>query len=212
MGCVEYVHGCFKGGSFRKENTSADHCRYGHGIYPAFNCFAFPVSIIALVRTRNNDLEYKGIGLCIAGLSVSLITSALMISVIQLVVLPKLEDAERNTWAIQSIDNQRRIGVAYTQYLGNNDGWYPVVYGAAGVGGKQGNSLASGMGPLPDAVSHIYGAKVPTKERPLNKYIGNLEIFHNPADGGSGKNGPSLPHNVHSCWESFGNSYQPSGG
>ncbi len=28
---------------------------------PLFNCFAFPVSIIALVRTRNNDLEYKGI-------------------------------------------------------------------------------------------------------------------------------------------------------
>ena len=179
---------------------------------PLFNCFAFPVSIIAPVRTRNNDLEYKGIGFCIAALSVSLITSALMIPVIQLVVLPKLADAKRNTWAIQSIDNQRGIGVAYTQYLGDNDGWYPVVQGNAGVGGKQGNSLDSGMSPLPDAVSHIFGAKIPAKERPLNKYIGNLEIFHNPADGGSGKNGPSLPHNVHSCWESFGNSYQPSGG
>ena len=69
------------------------------------------------------------------------------------------------------------------------------------------------MRPLPDAVSRIYGAKVPAKERPLNKYVGNLEIFHDPADVGSGKNGPSLPHNVrhnmHSYWESFGNSYQP---
>ena len=177
---------------------------------PLFNCFAFPVSIIALVRTRNNDLEYKGIGLCIAALSVSLMTSALMILVIQLVVLPKLADAKRNTWAIQSIDNQRGIGVAYTQYLGDNDGWYPVVQGNAGVGGKQGNSLDSGMSPLPDAVSHIFGAKVPAKERPLNKYIGNLEIFHDPADGGSGAlGGSSLAYNEHSCWESFGNSYQP---
>lgn len=126
---------------------------------PLFNCFAFPVSIIALVRTRNNDLEYKGIGLCIAALSVSLITSALMIPVIQLVMLPKLADATRNIWAIQSIDNQSGIGVAYTQYLGDNEGWYPVVQAAAGVGGKQGDSLDGGMRPLPDAVSRIYGCQ-----------------------------------------------------
>ena len=109
---------------------------------PLFNCFAFPVSIIALVRTRNNYLEYKGTGLCIAALSVKLITSAVMIPVIQLVVLPKLADAKRNTWAMQSVENQHSNGVAYTQYLDDNDGWYPVVYGAAGVGGKQGNAMS----------------------------------------------------------------------
>ena len=169
---------------------------------PLFNCFAFPVSIIALVRTRNNDLEYKGTGLCIAALSVSLITSALMIPVIPLVVLPKVADARKNAWAIQSIENQRGIGVAYTQYLDDNEGWYPVVRGNAGVGGKQGYALGMDR-PLPHIVSNLYGAKVPERDRPLNKYVGNLEIFHDPADEGGGA------YNVPSYWESFGNSYQP---
>ena len=127
-------------------------------LIPLFNCFAFPVSIIAPVRTRNNVLEYKGTGFCIAALSVSLITSALMIPLIPLVVLPKLADAKRNTWAIQSIDNQRGIGVTYSQYLNDNEGWYPIAQGAAGVGGKQGNSYG-GISPLPDVVSRLYGGQ-----------------------------------------------------
>ena len=90
-------------------------------LIPLFNCFAFPVSIIALVRTRNNALEYKGTGFCISTFSVSLITSALMIPLIPLVVLPKLAAAKRNAWAIQSIDNQRGIRVAYTQYVDDNE-------------------------------------------------------------------------------------------
>ncbi len=169
---------------------------------PLFNCFAFPVSIIALVRTRNNELEYKGTGLCIAALSVSLITSALMIPLIPLVVLPELADAKRNSWAMQSVENQHSIGAAYTQYLNDNDGWYPVVYGAAGVGGKQGNAMGHERRALAEVVSRIYGAEIPIAERPLNKYISNLEIFHDPADVGGGA------YSVPSCWESFGNSYQ----
>lgn len=172
-------------------------------LIPIFNCLAFPVSIVALVRTNNNTLKYKGMGLCIAAIIVSLITSALMIPVVPLVVLPKLADAKRNTWAMQSVDNQRNIGAAYTQYLDDNDGWYPRVRGSAGVGGKQGNALGHN-GPLPDVVSRLYGAKVPEGDRPLNKYVSNLEIFHDPADMGGGA------FNVPSCWEAFGNSYQPS--
>ncbi len=105
---------------------------------------------------------------------------------------------------MQSVDTQRKIGAAYTQYLDDNDGWYPRVRGSAGVGGKQGNALRYDRSPLPDVVSRLYGAKVPEGDRPLNKYVSNLEIFHDPADMGGGA------FSVPSCWESFGNSYQPS--
>ena len=71
---------------------------------PLLNCLEFPVSIVALVRTNNNTLKYKGMGLCIAAIIVSLITSAVMIPVVPLVVLPRLADAKRNTWAMQSVD------------------------------------------------------------------------------------------------------------
>ncbi len=49
----------------------------------------------------------------------------------------------------------------------------------------------------------MYGAKVPQADRPLNLYISNVKTFHDPADTGGGA------HSVPSCWESFGNSYQP---
>ena len=148
---------------------------------PIFNCLAFPVSIVALVRTNNNYLKYRGMGLCIAAIIVSLITSALMIPIIPLVIA----EIKKNSWATQSVDNQRNIGAAYTQYLNDNDGWYPRVQGPAAVGGKQGNALGYD-GPLPNIVSRLYGAKVPEGDRPLNKYVSNLEIFHDPADMGGG--------------------------
>jgi hypothetical protein len=36
----------------------------------------------------------------------------------------------------------------------------------------------------------------------LNQYIGNVEVFHDPAD-----NGDSLNTQVKTCWEGWGNSY-----
>ena len=102
----------------------------------------------------------------------------------------------------QGIENQHAIGKAYAAYLADNDGWYPVVRGAAGVGGKTGNSRGP-RGPFPAVVGKFYGASVPEKERPLNAYIGSIKSFHDPADTGGGA------YNVHSCWDSFGNSYQP---
>ena len=102
----------------------------------------------------------------------------------------------------KSINNQKLINAAYVAYLGDNDGWFPVVNGMAGVGGKQGDGMGD-KGKLPNLAAKLYGAKVPEKERPLNNYVGDPRVFHDPADFGGGK------FSVKSCWESFGNSYQP---
>ena len=109
-------------------------------------------------------------------------------------------ETRRKQKIAQSIENQHAIGKAYAAYLADNDGVYPVVRGAAGVGGKTGNSRGP-RGPLPAVVGKFYGASVPEKERPLNAYIGSIKSFHDPADTGGGA------YNVHSCWDSFGNSY-----
>jgi hypothetical protein len=103
----------------------------------------------------------------------------------------------------KSINNQKQIGVGYVGYLGDNDGWFPRVAGPASVGGKQGDGMGGKGKLLPEQVARTYGAKVPVNERPLNKYVGDPRIFHDPADTGGG------PYSVKSCWESFGNSYQP---
>ena len=89
-----------------------------------------------------------------------------------------------------------------TGYLGDHDGWFPTVYGPAGLGGKTGNGMG-GSGPLPAIVVSLFGAKVPEAERPLNKYVGSADVFHDPADNGS------TLYKMRSCWNSLGTSYQP---
>ena len=103
----------------------------------------------------------------------------------------------------QSIENQRSIGEAFAAYLTDNNGSYPRVNGGAGVGGKMGSAIDGKGKPLPEIVARLYGATILAKDRPLNAYIGNINSFHDPADVGGGA------YKVSSCWESFGNSYQP---
>ena len=102
----------------------------------------------------------------------------------------------------KSINNQKQIGMAYVMYLNDHEGWFPRVAGPASVGGKQGDGMDS-KGKLPNLVARLYGAKAPANERPLNEYVSDPRIFHDPADTGGGA------FSVKSCWESFGNSYQP---
>ena len=151
------------------------------------------------------SLQAKGVVVCIsiAALIFIILISAFLLSKPTSAIGNALFGETRRKQKIaQSIENQHAIGKAYAAYLADNDGWYPVVRGAAGVGGKTGNSRGP-RGPLPVVVGKFYGASVPEKERPLNAYIGSIKSFHDPADTGGGA------YNVNSSWDSFGNSYQP---
>ena len=178
-------------------------------LVPIFNCLAVLVSIVALVRIQNSPSEHRGKPLAIAALMISLLTTALLVPLIPMVLRQTVTEPQRRQLALQSMDNQRAISAGYTGYLDDHEGWYPRVRGMAGVGGKTGLAVGYADGtdgdlkPLPPLIAALYGAKVPQADRPLNKYISNVKIFHDPADTGGGS------YLVPSCWESFGNSYQP---
>jgi len=143
---------------------------------------------------------------------IELLVVIAIIGILASLLLPVLSRAKKKARTMQSVSNQGGIGKAYVMYLDDNDGWFPRVSGPAGVGGKVGMAVgqsAKGLRPLPPVVVKLYGAKVPVEERPLNKYIStsmdenSLKVFHDPNDTGGGA------YSVPSCWESFGNSYQP---
>ena len=115
----------------------------------------------------------------------------------------KTAESQRQQKIVQSIENQKVIGQAYSEFLTDNNGSYPKVHGPAGVGGKLGSALDSNGKSLSAIVAKLYGATTPEKDRPLNAYITNLKSFHDPADAGGGA------YYVASAWEAFGNSYQP---
>lgn len=126
-------------------------------------------------------------------------------------LLVSLTAAERKklSWTqkvTQCAHNQQLIGKAYFAYANDHGGKFPIVPGPAAVGGQLGDGIGAKGKKLPNIVSRLYGAKVPEKERPLNKYIANIKSFHCPADTGGGA------YSVPSCWKTFGNSYQVQAG
>ena len=133
---------------------------------------------------------------------IELLVVIAIIGILAALLLPVLAKAKQKARKAKSKSNQHQIGAGYTSYLGDNDGWFPLVNGPAGIGGKQGTAT-SPKGPLPALVAQLYGASIPESERPLNSHVGSAEVFHDPSDIGGGA------YNVDSCWEQFGNSYQP---
>jgi len=134
---------------------------------------------------------------------IELLVVIAIIGILAGLLLPVLAGAKKKARTVKSISNQKQIGLGYEQYLGDHDQWFPVVAGPASVGGKQGTGMGHKGKPLPGPVARLYGAKVPASERPLNQYVGDPEVFHDPADIGGGI------YNLPSCWDSLGNSYQP---
>ena len=144
---------------------------------------------------------------------IELLVVIAIIGILAAMLLPVLAGAKKKARTAKSISNQKQIGAGYTGYLGDNDGWFPTVYGLAAVGGQTGNAKG-GSGPLPDLVVYVFGAKVPEAERPLNKYVGSPDVFHDPADNGTTVRDPTTgrTHKITSCWRALGNSYLPQVG
>ena len=133
---------------------------------------------------------------------IELLVVIAIIGILAALIFPVFAKAKAKARKAKSKSNQHQIAIGYTSYLGDNEGWFPIVNGPAGVGGKKGTAIGE-KGPLPTIVAQLYGATVPESERPLNEHVGDPEVFHDPSDIGGGA------YNVDSCWEQFGNSYQP---
>ena len=142
---------------------------------------------------------------------VEVLVVIVVLGVLMSILLPTLSKAKLTSKRTRSIANQKQISIGYNSYLHDNRGKYPQVWGFAAVGGKLGNLTNSFKMP-PNAphgfdinqVAVFYGATTPPDDRPLNEYISNnYKVFHDPMDIG----GTFL--NVDSCFEAFGNSYQP---
>ncbi len=142
---------------------------------------------------------------------IELLVVIVIFGVLMGVLLPTLSKAKLTGKRTHSIGNQKQIGIGYSSYVHDNRSHYPQVWGFAAAGGKLGNLTNSFEVPTNapadfdiHKVARFYGATTPPGDRPLNEYINNnYEIFHDPMDIG----GTLL--NVFSCFEAFGNSYQP---
>ena len=127
---------------------------------------------------------------------IELLVVIAIIAILAAMLLPALARAKEKAKQTYCINNEHQMAVAFQLYTSENNEFYPIQNGWAALGGQRPtNAIVSGL-------ASDYGGREYETNRPLNAYVGNVNVFHCPADKGD-----SLMPGLTSCWDAWGNSY-----
>jgi prepilin-type N-terminal cleavage/methylation domain-containing protein len=129
---------------------------------------------------------------------IELLVVVAIIAILAALLLPALARSKKEAFRVQCFNNQHEIGLCFRMYADDNLDYFPIYNGWAASGGQ--------LPPTPDLADSDanpwYGGTAAVTNRPLDRYMQNVNTFHCPADSGDPLN-PAAK----TCWDGWGNSY-----
>ena len=125
---------------------------------------------------------------------IELLVVIAIIAILAALLLPALTSAKNKANRVKCTSNHHQIALGFHMYASDSEDRFPIYPDWGDWGGK--------TGPMT-----LHGGPYPVNQRPLNKYVPNVETFHCPGDKGDSLWKSLFPPNIHSCFDGWGNSY-----
>jgi prepilin-type N-terminal cleavage/methylation domain-containing protein/prepilin-type processing-associated H-X9-DG protein len=129
---------------------------------------------------------------------IELLVVIAIIVILAALLLPALSHAKEQGKRTQCISNQHQISLGWLMYADDSKDWYPWMRGWAAAGGQLGDGAFVGS-----YVNDSFGSFTTPADRPLNKYVPNVNAWQCPSDQGD------VNYGAQNCFVQYGNSYCP---